>query len=138
MFCATDVAYDSNDRSAQLAMELAKAYPPEARLKSWRRTVKLDRTSNLIEINDGYFLTGPVSEITLNLMTACTVKESGKGQVTLISAQGAPPTLISFDANLLTPSVETIPLENTELKRNWGNQIYRIQLKTPGSTISTA
>jgi hypothetical protein len=33
----------------------------------------------------------------------------------------------------MTPSVETIPLENTELKRNWGSQIYRIQLKTPGS-----
>ena len=114
-------------------MELAKAYPPEARLKSWRRTVKLDRTSNVIEINDSYFLTEPVSDITLNLMTACTAKESGKGQLTLLSAQGAPRTLISFDANLLTPTVETIPLENTELKRNWGNQIYRIQLKTPGA-----
>ena len=130
---ATDLAYESNDRSAQLAMELAKAYPPEARLKSWRRTVKLDRTSNVIEINDSYFLTEPVSDITLNLMTACTAKESGKGQLTLLSAQGAPRTLISFDANLLTPTVETIPLENTELKRNWGNQIYRIQLKTPGA-----
>jgi len=146
MFCATDVAYDSNDHSAQLAMELAKAYPPEARLKSWRRTVKLDLANNTIEIKGGYFLTEPVSDITLNLMTACTIKESGKGQLTLISSQGAPPTLISFDANLLTPTVETIPLENTELKRNWGNQIYRIQLKTPGSktsgrlklTISTA
>jgi len=81
-------------------------------------------------------LTEPVSDITLNLMTACSVKESGKGQLTLTSAQGAPPTLISFDANLLTPSVETIPLENTELKRNWGNQIYRIQLKTPGAKTS--
>jgi hypothetical protein len=146
MFCATDVAYESNDRSAQLAMELAKAYPPEAHLKSWRRTVKLDRTSNVVEVNDSYFLTEAVSDITLSLMTACSVKESGKGQLTLISAQGAPPTSISFDANLLTSSIETIPLENTELKRNWGNQIYRIQLKTPGAktagrlklTISTA
>ena len=53
--------------------------------------------------------------------------------MTLNSAQGAPPTLISFDPNLLTPTVETIPLENAELKRNWGSQIYRIQLKTPGA-----
>jgi hypothetical protein len=42
--------------------------------------------------------------------------------------------LISFDPNLLTASVETIPLENAELKRNWGSQIFRIQLKTPGKT----
>jgi hypothetical protein len=100
------------------------------------RTVKLDRTTNVIEINDSYFLTEPVSDITLNLMTACKVEESGKGRLTLTSAQGAPPTAISFDSNLLTPSVETIPLENLELKRNWGAQIYRIQLKTSGAKTS--
>jgi Heparinase II/III-like protein len=133
MFCATDLVYEANDRSAQLGMELAKAYPPEARLKSWRRAVKLDRTSNVVEISDSYFLTEPVSDITLNLMTACKVAETGKGQLTLTSPQAIPPTLITFDANLLTPTVETIPLDNLELKRNWGPQIYRIQLKTPGT-----
>jgi len=133
MFCATDLAYEANDRSAQLGMELAKAYPPEAHLKSWRRTVKLDRTSNVVEISDSYFLTEPVSDITLNLMTACKVTESGRGQLTLTSAQAIPPTLIAYDVNLLTPTVETISLDNQELKGNWGPQIYRIQLKTPGT-----
>jgi hypothetical protein len=134
MFRATDLAYESNDRAAQLAMELATAYPAESRLKSWRRSVKLDRANNMIEISDSYSLTTPVSDITLNLMTACSVAQNARGQLTLTSTQGAPPTLISFDPNLLTASVETIPLENAELKRNWGNQIYRIQLKTPGKT----
>jgi hypothetical protein len=101
--------------------------------KSWHRTVKLDRSSNLVEISDSYILTEPVSDITLNLMTACKVTETAKGLLTLTSAQAIPPTLISFDANLLTPTVETIPLENLELKRNWGPQIYRIQLETPGT-----
>ena len=52
--------------------------PAQARLKSWRRTVKLDRTTNVIEINDSYFLTEPVSDITLNLMTACKVEGAEK------------------------------------------------------------
>jgi Heparinase II/III-like protein len=130
MFRATDVAYESNENSAQLAMELATAYPAQAHLKSWRRIVRLDRDKNTIDISDSYLLTEPVPEIILNLMTACEVKESGEGRLTLISAQGAPPTSISFDPGLLRPTVETIPLENTELKRNWGGQIYRIQLKT--------
>jgi hypothetical protein len=117
-------------------MELATAYPAASRLKSWRRTVRLDRTSNVIEISDSYFLSEPVPEITLNLMTACSVSQTGKGQLTLTSAQSAPATLISFDPNLLAPSVETIPLDNAELKRNWGNQIFRIQLKTPGATAA--
>jgi hypothetical protein len=136
MFRATALAYESNDRFAQLGMELATAYPVDSKLKSWRRTVRLDRVSNAVEISDIYFLLEPVAEISLNLMTACKVAESGKGQLTLTSAQGAPPTLVSFDPKFLTASVETIPLENTELKRNWGSQIYRIQLKTPQPTAA--
>jgi Heparinase II/III-like protein len=136
MFCAADVVYESNDNAAQLSMELARAYPAEARLKSWRRTVRLDRGKNQVEISDSYFLTEPVPDIILNLMTACEVKESGKGQLTLVSAQGAPSTLILFDAQLLSASVETIPLDNAELKRNWGSQICRIQLKTSGAKTS--
>jgi hypothetical protein len=40
MFCATDLVYDANDRTAQLGWSWPKAYPPEARLKSGRRTVR--------------------------------------------------------------------------------------------------
>ncbi len=129
-FRATELDYESNDRGAQLSMELATAYPPEAHVKSWRRVVKLDRTRNVIEIIDSYFLMEPVSNVRLSLMTACSVAESRKGQLVLTSSQGAPPTLIAFDSGLLTANVETIPLEDDELKRNWGNQIFRIQLKT--------
>ena len=136
MFRATDLAYESNDRSAQLGMELAHAYPAESKLKSWRRTVKLDRIANQIEIGDNYFLSEPVSEITLNLMTGCKVTERKKGELTLTSVQGTPPTLISFDPALLTVSVETVPLHNEELNRNWGAEVYRIQLKTSGSRTS--
>jgi hypothetical protein len=135
-FRATALVYESNDRAAQLEMELANAYPAESRLKSWRRTVSLDRIRNVIEISDRYLLTEPVPEITLSLMTPCSVAQSGTGRLTLTSAQGAPPTLISFDPKLLTASVETIVLDNLELKRNWGNQIFRIQLKTTAATAS--
>jgi Heparinase II/III-like protein len=136
MFRATDLAYEATDRSAQLGMELVKAYPAESRLKSWRRTVRLDRSSNVIEISDNYFLNAPVSDITLNLMTACKVTQSGKGELTLASTAVASTTLISFDPGLLTASVETIPLENAELKANWGEEVFRIQLKTSGAKTS--
>jgi hypothetical protein len=139
MFRATDLAYGSDDRSAQLGMELATAYPAESRLKSWRRTVQLDRARNVIEISDSYSLTEPVPEITFNLRTACAVTQSGNGRLTLTSAQrpqGPPATLISFDPSLLAASVENIPLDNPELKRNWGSQITRIQLKTTAATSS--
>ena len=132
MFRATDLAYKANDKSAELGMELSHAYPAESQLKSWRRTVRLDRAENTITIDDAYFLVKPVTEITLSLMTACTVSQDGKGRLTLVSGQGAPPTHITFDSSLLTATVETIPLENAELKTNWGSQAFRILLKTSG------
>jgi Heparinase II/III-like protein len=146
MFRATDIAYTADDRSAQLGMELAHAYPPQSHLKSWRRTVTLDRASNRVEISDNYFLSEPVSDITLNLMTACKVTQSGFGHLTLVSGLGAPNTLIAFDPALLSATVETIPLDNAELKLNWGSEVFRIRLKTFGAktsgklklTISTA
>ena len=133
MFRATDLVYKANDKSAELGMELSHAYPPEAQLKSWRRTVRLDRAENTITIDEAYFLVKPVTEITLSLMTACTVSPDGKGRLTLVSAQGAPPTHITFDSSLLTATVETIPLENAELKTNWGSQVFRILLKMSGN-----
>jgi hypothetical protein len=132
MFRATDLVYRANDKSAELGMELSHAYPEAAQLKSWRRTVRLDRAENTVVIDDAYFLAKPVSEISLSLMTACTVIDDGKGRLKLVSAQGAPVTYISFDSALLTAAVVTIPLDNAELKTNWGAQVYRILLKASG------
>jgi hypothetical protein len=36
------------------------------------RSLKLDRSSNVVEISDSYFLTEPVSDITLNLVPPAT------------------------------------------------------------------
>jgi hypothetical protein len=135
-FRATDLVYETNDRFAQLGMELANAYPAEAKLRSWKRTVKLDRISNVVEINDNYLLGVQVSDITLSLMTCCTVAQSGKGELTLLSPRGAPPTIITFDPTLLTAKVETISLDNSELLANWGKQVSRILLKTSGASTA--
>jgi hypothetical protein len=136
MFRATDLSYRADSKSAELGMELSNAYPPAAQLKSWRRTVRLDRAENRVTIDDAYFLSKPVEDITLSLMTACAVSEAANGKLMLTSAQGAPPTYISFDSSLLTHAVEIIPLENAELKTNWGTQMYRILLKTKAARTS--
>jgi hypothetical protein len=128
-FRATDLAYNADDRGAQLRMELRKAYPDTARLKTWTRTVRLDRTANIITVEDLYVLSGAASPVTLNLMTALAVIE-GHGKLTLNNPDGSPCALITFDPALLVPVVETIHLDNEELVQNWGAQVFRICLKT--------
>jgi hypothetical protein len=117
-------------------MELATAYLAESRLKSWRRTVRLDRLANVVEISEVYFLQGPVPDVTLNLSDRLQGYRDWKRKADFDLEAGCSPTLISFDAKLLNASVETIPLENAELKRNWGSEIYRIQLKTMAPAAS--
>jgi hypothetical protein len=128
-FRATNLVYTVDDRSAELKMELALAYPPASQLRSWQRSVRLDREKNLIDITDDFILAREVPEITLNLMTACEVTQSSKGSLTLISKQAAPPTVLTFDPSILTPFIETVVLDNEELKTSWGSHVNRIQLK---------
>ncbi|MDP9050886.1 MAG: heparinase II/III-family protein [Acidobacteriota bacterium] len=135
-FRATDLVYHADDRSAELKMELSRAYSQASQLKSWQRSVRLNREKNTIDIEDNYLLAKEVSGITLNLMTACEVVQSSRGELTLLSKQGAPPTLLTFDASILTSSVETVNLANEELEANWGSIVHRIQLKASGQNTS--
>ncbi|MBN1359373.1 MAG: heparinase II/III family protein [Sedimentisphaerales bacterium] len=125
-FAARDVAYHADDSSAQLRLDIGGAYPPEAHLKSWVRTIRLNRGRDVI-ISEDYALTESVSEITLSLMTACRVKTSDPGRL-LLESEGAS-VRVFYDAEMLTASLEVIPVTDGRLQRVWGKQVTRILLK---------
>jgi hypothetical protein len=126
-FAATGVSYDSGDGTAELRMDLAGAYPKEANLESWKRTIRLDRKRNEIEVADEYALKQPGREIVLTLMTPRRVtQEAGT-----LSLEGK--VRVAYDAGL-SPSVEEIKLEDQRLRGVWGERVYRILLRaaSPG------
>ena len=133
---ATDVSYHSDDRTAELTMELATAYPSTAHIKTWRRSVRLDRTANRAGIEDNYLLAQSTEGVYLSLMTPCEVSIPLAGTLRLVSKQGAPATTIQFDAALLKPEIDTIVLDNERLIHHWGTTIYRIRLQRPTATAS--
>jgi hypothetical protein len=119
-------------------MELRQAYPASAKLKSWRRSVRLVRAADRVEIVDNYSLEQPMP-VTLNLITTCTITESSPGVLSLSdpvfgtvieprSGTRTPPLLIRFDHTKHSVSIETMNLENAELVRNWGSRAFRIRL----------
>ena len=75
-FAAIDVAYHEDDRASELHMDIAGAYPPEAHIENWRRSLRLDRVENHIDVTDEFSLSHPANEITLTLMTPCRVEQS--------------------------------------------------------------
>ena len=49
-FAATDRKYETNDQRAMVSFNIASAYPKEAGIKGWIRTVTLDRARNTVII----------------------------------------------------------------------------------------
>ena len=50
------VSYQTDDNKAEFELDIAGAYPEEARVKSWVRRLTLDRKRNQIELRDRYQL----------------------------------------------------------------------------------
>lgn len=129
-FAASEVAYQSDDSVAELSLNIATAYPPEAGLQSWKRTLRLDRTRNQVELNDKYKLKKRASQITWTFMTPCTVQQIAPGEIRFTGRQfPSGGVSLFYDARSLTAVTEEIPLKDSRLRSSWGNQLVRILLR---------
>lgn len=128
-FQATDRKFESNDEHATYSFNIAEAYPQEAGVKSWVRTVKLDRKTNKITVTEDFALKS-AAPVSLTVMTPRLVTVSA-GSITLKLAGGdGKASLLKYDAAAIDPKVETIALEDMGLRMSWGEQIYRILLNS--------
>ncbi|HWQ52767.1 MAG TPA: heparinase II/III family protein [Bryobacteraceae bacterium] len=121
-FAATEVSHRSDDTSAEIAMNIEAAYPPEAGIEKWRRKVMLDRKANEVRISDRFDLKKRPDKITVTLMTPCEVKPGEAGELRL------GPVRVLFDPTALKASVEEIRIEDGRLKTAWGDRMFRILL----------
>jgi hypothetical protein len=131
-FAARRVNCETNDSMAQLQMEIGPAYPAAAHVKSWLRTVRLNRGRS-VEIVEAFELAETAGETSLNLMTPLEADISQPGQVALrgVAQSGRPAAKVrlEFDAAKLAPSVERIELTDGRLARSWGSHLNRLVLR---------
>jgi hypothetical protein len=153
-FRATDVVYKTSDQAAELAMNIAPAYPAAAGITSWMRTVRLNRGQNVV-VSDAFALARPTRGVSLNLLTPCEVAEASPGVLRLScvlrQAQdalsvseggriGGPAGLVVFaryDARAAQFTVEPVPLDDASLTSSWGDHLNRIVL-TPREAVQRA
>lgn len=128
-YAAREVAYKADDSHAMLSLDLAGAYPPEAGLASWERTLRLDRAKNEIEVRDAWQLKQAGGRVALSLMTACEAAQSGAGELRLTGGPlGSGAVRLVHDATLAV-SIEEIPADDPRLRSVWGGPLRRILLK---------
>ena len=133
-YAARDVKHQATDQAAEMSLDIAAAYPKQAGLKTWRRTLRLDRAANRIEVSDRYAATRAPREIAFTLMTPYKMSTPAAG-VLALPVEGAKPVRIEFDAALFQATQEEIKLTDRRLASAWGARLYRILLtaKQPGA-----
>jgi hypothetical protein len=106
---------------SSLTLELAAAYPEEAAVGSWQRTVSLHKKE--VRITDSYRLKAYKKPTSLMLMTTVRPDVSRQGVVML--GRHA----LHYDSRQLTATVDDVsPQLDPLLQGMWGRQMYRLVL----------
>ena len=129
-FKATDRKHSSDDKRATYSFNIAETYPPEAGVKSWVRTVTLDRVSDRILVEENFDLERAVP-VSLTVMSPRIATVDPIGSITLKPAAGdGTASRLKYDGVAIEPKVETIELTDAGLRMSWGPQVYRILLNS--------
>ena len=118
-----------SQQKSRMTLELANAYPKEAAVSSWQRTVSL--TKRDIRITEHYTLDTYKAPTRLMLMTTKSPTDTKPGILTLGGHA------LHYDASQLSVAVEDIsPLLDRTLIEMWGPQMYRIVLTVLSDQLS--
>ena len=126
-YAAKDVAYESAEDFAQLKMNIASAYPDEAGVNSWLRTVRLNRGKE-VQIVDSFDLKAQSQDIIQSLMTPCEIVRDEPGLLVLREPKEQLEMAVRYDPHKLSLESETIDLNDERISTVWGGQLYRIVL----------
>src|SRR3984957_5923499 len=134
-FRATDVIATATAPAAELALDLAAAYPAAAGVRSWHRTLRLDRAAPLVAIHDSWELSESSQRTACYLITPEEPQVAG-GRILLPFG-----LVIDIDATVDGASaggisVERRDLDDPQLRAIWGASLYRITVTLPGQAGS--
>jgi hypothetical protein len=130
---ASKVSYDQKNNSSKMTLDIAQAYPEEAGINSWNRTLRLNRGKNVV-ITDELDLDA-ASDITQHLMTIYPSEVIEPGQLLIHfkdKEDKSKDFVVQYDAKKMEVEVEKVKLEAPEDKgiiQKWGDTIYRMNFK---------
>ncbi len=126
-FAASDVHWSADDSGAELELDIASAYPPQAGLDRWRRSVRLDRATG-VRIHDEYRLSRPIGRLTISVLTPCAARIDPPGTVVLaereiVDGRSSASGVLTFDHRAFSATLERIDIHDDRLAASWGNEL---------------
>jgi hypothetical protein len=128
---ARDVAFTPGRDTVRFSLDIAPAYPPEAKLLRWRREVTLDRKKSQVVLAEDWALRESREPIRLHFVTPRRAEVEAPGRVRLPlpggSSAGTGHVLL-YEPKLFAASVEEKVVDDGRLQPVWGDRLYRIVL----------
>lgn len=131
-YIARNVQFHNDAGKAFFALDLAKAYPPEAGVNRWVRSFNYNRKNASLELNDNYTLSDRKGPTELSFITHLPVsKNTGVVQI------GSGPKLLKmeYDPKEFYPEIVTQELNDPKLIQPWGKAVHRIILRSSQSGL---
>ena len=142
---AEQVSHVATEEQSSFCLNLPKAYPDQACVNTWKRTITLDRVKNEVEVTEEYQLDS-IKLADLSQKKGSRGHQASDNQIVLIT-YGKPQLLmkdatsqlgrillqdssvgLEYDAQQLSASVEKVKMEDGIMKTQWHDNVYRIKL----------
>jgi len=129
-YAASGVKYEAGRGGSSLVMDIGKAYPVEAGIASWQRTVKMGKVG--VVVSDVYAMNKPMESLVQSFMTVCRAEVSGRGRVVFVTNAGER-VWLDYDGAAWDATVEKVEYANPEdegVRQHWdGRTVYRVLFK---------
>lgn len=117
------IEYHNEDSVATFSLDIARAYPKEAAVRKWERTIVLNRGKN-VTITENYELSNYQQPSQMVLLCCEEPQQTGAGVISIGDKHK-----IQFDDKQLHASIEKIVYDDAIVRKTWkNNDLYRIIL----------
>lgn len=123
---AEEIQYVSNGRTAHYSVDIAKAYPKEAGVKSWIRSFKMDPRNNVIDVDEKYQLAE--FKVSQSISFISKIKPQILKSGFLLHLNDGKKVTINFEKETVHFSLETKNIEDPRLIKVWGETFYKISV----------
>ena len=113
----------------QLTLDISSAYPTEAQIHHWHRTIKVQKGKQ-VEVTEDFALQSYLAPTQLMLITPVEPQLTKAGIITLGDH------VLIYDAKQLTPEIEDLTSQlDSILKQMWGQHLYRIKMTLSSNKV---
>jgi len=132
-YSARNIVFSKKGKAVKLQVDIAGAYPQEAMVNSWIRTIKFKRGSSL-SIKEDFNLEKRTGETSINFMTCLVPEKKSDGGVQLKGNGFA--LLLEYDIKKTDLRIEEKIIKDRRLKNNWGEVLYRLVFTSKTELLS--